>query len=58
MTEKDAAPKADKPKADEPEVSKAHQERIDEMHRTHVVPSGYSFNARQGLHKTPVKVEK
>lgn len=44
-------------KADEPKVSKAELERLDEFYRTHVVPSGYSFNAELGLHKTP-KAEK
>ena len=53
MTDK----KAEAPRASEPKesMSKAEENRLAEFHRTHRVPSGYSYNVRDGLHKTPKK---
>lgn len=42
-------------KQDEQELSKAAQERLDEMYRTGVVPSGYAFNVEDGLHRPAKK---
>lgn len=55
MSDKNDAQKVEAPKAGEPDVSKAQQDRLDEYRRTHKVPSGYSYNVRDGLHKTPRK---
>lgn len=48
MTDK----KAEAPKED---MSKAEAERLAEFRRTRKVPSGYTYNVRDGLHKTPKK---
>lgn len=37
------------------DVSKAEAERLAEFRRTRKVPSGYTYNVRDGLHKTPKK---
>lgn len=40
---------------DDTKVSKAQQDRLAEFRLTHRVPAGYSYNVRDGLHKTPKK---
>lgn len=50
MTDKTEAPKADKPDA-----SKAEAERMAEFRLTRKVPTGYTYNVRDGLFKTPKK---
>ena len=37
------------------DMSKAEAERLAEFRRTRKVPSGYTYNVRDGLHKTPKK---
>lgn len=48
----DKTPKQDDAKAD---MSKAEQARMAEFRRTRKVPTGYTYNVRDGLHKTPKK---
>lgn len=53
MTDK----KAEAPKASEPKesMSKAEENRLAEFRRTRKVPTGYTYNVRDGLFKTPKK---
>lgn len=41
----------------EQKIEKASKAVQDEFDRTHKVPTGYSFNVRDGLHKTPKKAK-
>lgn len=48
----DKAKQADAPKES---MSKAEENRLAEFRRTRKVPTGYTYNVRDGLFKTPKK---
>lgn len=52
MTEKENVPVQPRPaEVDDTKVSKAQENRLAEFVRTHRVPTGYTFNVRDGLRK-------
>lgn len=52
MTDKSNTAKTEEPKE---EMSQAEQKRMEEFRRTRKVPTGYTYNVRDGLFKTPKK---